>query len=123
MSKISDYLEKIKESDAYSLILFALYKLMDVAEYSSLSELAYVLDKDNLLNFCEYFGGMTIKVPTVEELEDVVSALLVFEYVDVNNYDLEEAINLVNSSTDKRKLRNDYLKLKAVLENYEFTIR
>lgn len=30
---------------------------MGTNEYSSLSELAYILDKDNLLNLCEFFGG------------------------------------------------------------------
>ena len=59
-------LDNLKMTDTFSLILFVLYKIRDVKEYSTLSELAYILDKDALLNLCEYFGGMSIKIPTIE---------------------------------------------------------
>ena len=57
MSKTNQELLSIKELDIYSLILFALFKLRDIPDYLVLSELVYVLDKDNLLKLCEYFGG------------------------------------------------------------------
>ena len=76
MSSVKKTYENLKSQDIYSLVLFCLYKLKDVPEYSSLSELAFVMDKDNLLNFCEYFGGQTIKVPTIQELKDIMFALL-----------------------------------------------
>ena len=66
MSTINSNLNTLKERDVYSLLLFCLYKLSDIPEYSSLSELVYVMDKKNFLNFCEYFGGQTIKVPTID---------------------------------------------------------
>lgn len=56
-TKLQRGLNNLKEQDLYSLSLFCLYKLMGTNEYSSLSELAYILDKDNLLNLCEFFGG------------------------------------------------------------------
>ena len=76
--KIKTEIAKLKEMDVYSLMLFALYKIKDIPEFSTLSEMAYVLDKDNLLKLCEYFGGLTIKIPTVEELQSIIYALVLY---------------------------------------------
>ena len=62
-------LNKLTDSDIYSLILFALYKMNETNEYSSLSELSYLLDKESLLKLCEFYGGTTIRIPTINELE------------------------------------------------------
>ena len=53
-------------TDIYSIILFIIFKIKKLPEYAALSELVYVLDKDSLLKLCEYFGGTTIKIPTIE---------------------------------------------------------
>ena len=50
MTKIKEELAKLKDSDIYSLIMFALFKIRDIPEYSAISELSYLLDKKNLLN-------------------------------------------------------------------------
>ena len=63
---IKEELNQLKETDVYSMLLFVLYKMRGIEEYSILSELAYILDKKNLLNLCEYFGGLTIKIPTID---------------------------------------------------------
>ena len=75
MYNTKDSLKQLNSSDTYSLILFCLYKIKNNEKYSTLSELAYVLDKDNLLKLCEYFGGLTIKIPTIDEIESLVQAL------------------------------------------------
>ena len=76
--KIKEAVATLKETDIYSLMLFAMFKLRDIPEYSSLSELVYILDKDSLLKLCEYFGGTTIKIPTIEELETLLYALTIY---------------------------------------------
>lgn len=43
--RIKEQLQSLKQSDWYSLMLFALYQLFGIPEYSSISELAYVLDQ------------------------------------------------------------------------------
>ena len=63
---IKQELNKLKEPDIWSLMLFVLYKVKDVPEFSGLSELAYIMDKKSFLKFCEYFGGCTIAVPKIE---------------------------------------------------------
>ena len=69
--------------------------MTNVPEYSSLSELAYVLDKDNLLNLCEFFGGQTITIPTVDEVESLVYSLLLYQYVKIDKMDYNDALKLI----------------------------
>lgn len=121
MGRNHEELLSIKELDIYSLILFALFKLRSIPEYLTLSELVYILDKESLLKLCEYFGGLTLKIPTIQELESILYSLLLYQYVDINKMEYEDAIKLLGkNSSELRKIKSDYTKLKTVLESYSF---
>ena len=92
MSRPKTELDNLRTKDIYSLILFALFKLKDLPEYSALSELAYILDKENLLKLCEFFGGMTITIPTMQELESIVYSLVLYQYVNIDGMDYNDAV-------------------------------
>ena len=124
MGTINTKLNNLKEADVWSFILFALYKMREIPEYSGLSELAYILDKENLINLCEYFGGLTITIPTIEDLEITIQSLLMYQYVDLNNLSYEEARNKIRiSDAHARKLKNSYVQIKNILANYSFKSR
>lgn len=124
MTKVDTNLSNLKQRDTYSLILFCLYKLKNLPEFSSLSELVYVLDKSNFLNLCEYFGGQTITIPTIDELESLVYSLLLYQYVKVDNIPYEEAIKLVgHESKELRAVKSNYRKLCEVVQDYSFAPR
>lgn len=121
---IKQNLDNLKSADIYSMILFALYKLIDIPEYSALSELAYVLDRKNLLNLCEYFGGITIKIPTIDELTELTDALLLYQYVKIDKRDYDEAVNEIGyKSSNLRTLKKNYNKICDILDNYTFKSR
>lgn len=121
---IKSELNNLNERDVWSLLLFALFNVKDIPEYSGLSELAYVLDRKSLLKLCEYFGGCTITIPTLEELETLTYALLLFEYVDLQGMELEDAILKIDIDATKRNnMRNLYVSIRRVLKDYEFTSR
>ena len=118
---IKEELSKLKTTDIYSLLLFILYKTREIDEYSALSELAYVLDKDNLLNLCEYFGGVTLRIPTIDELESLINSLLLYQYIDIDGYSYKEAIKIIGfNSSQLRQVKKDYLKLSSILSKYSF---
>ena len=119
--RVKEELANLKKADIYSLILFALFRLRDIPEYSTLSQLSFVLDHDSLLKLCEYFGGLTIKIPTIEELESIVYSLVLYQYVNIEHMEYNEAIKLIGSeSSELRKIKSDYWKLCKILDNYNF---
>ena len=119
--KIKDQLQSLKSADMYSLMLFALYKMFDVPEYSAISELAYTLDKDNLIKLLEVFGGLTIKIPTTQELQDVTYALLLYQYVNIDGEDYEESLQKIgHTSNELRRVKANYTKLCEVMDKYDF---
>lgn len=123
-TKIQRGLTTLKERDLYSLSLFCLYKLIGTKEYSSLSELVYVLDKENLLNLCEFFGGQTIYIPTPDELETLTYSLLLYHYVKVEHMEYTAALKLTgHESKDLRAVKASYAKLCDVLKDYTFNSR
>lgn len=111
----------LKDTDIYSLSMFVLYKLTDIPEYSLTGELPYVLDKTNLLNFCNYFGGRTIKVPTLEEIHSIMYLVLLYQYTKIDNKTYDEAIKLIGfRSSELRKVKSAYSKVCKVLDTYNF---
>lgn len=121
MSRIKDEFVKVKELDIYSLILFALFKLRNIPDYAILSELVYILDKNTLLKLCEYFGGLTLTIPTIEDLESLVYSLLLYQYVDIDHMKYEDAIKILGSeSRNLRRIKSDYQKLQSILDQYSF---
>lgn len=124
MSRPKTELDNLRTKDIYSLILFALFKLKDLPEYSSLSELAYILDKENLLKLCEFFGGMTITIPTMQELESIVYSLVLYQYVNIDGMEYNDAVQLLGKkSCDLRTVKSAYVKLVGILDKYDFNKR
>ena len=119
--KIKTELENLKEKDIYSLMLFALYKAQEIPEYASLSQLAYILDKDNLLKLCEFYGGLTIKIPTVKELEHLLYGLLMFQRIDIEHEDYRKVYDeLKQKEIDSNHMKDTYFLIKKLLADYNF---
>ena len=124
MSRIKEELSTLKETDIYSLILFSLFKLRNIPEYASLSELVYILDRESLLKLCEYFGGMTLKIPTIQELESLVYVLVLYQYVNIDGMNYDDAIKLIGyKSSDLKRVKADYRRLCSILDEYDFKRR
>ena len=121
---IKSELSLLNETDTWGLVLFALAKLKGTNEYSSVSELSYVLDKKNMLRLCEYFGGCTITIPTIEEFEKVLYGLLMYEYKDVEGLpDSEVEKKLASDKYTKLEIKKSYLDVKSVLSSYDILPR
>lgn len=118
---LKEDVNKLRTADIYSLVLFAIFQLKKAPEYAVLSELIYSVDRDSLLNLCKQFGGMTISIPTLEDLEDVLSALLLFCYVDLEHKSVEESLQLLHCSKERSSsLLRIYNTLQATLLEFDF---
>lgn len=120
LTKIVESLNSLNKTDVYSMLLFTLYKMQDLPEYSTLCELCYVLDNDNLTKLLAYYGGMTIRIPTLQELRLVVQALLLYQYVNMENGDFSEALDAIGLEYPVEEVKKVYQKLCDVIANYEF---
>lgn len=118
-TKTAVNLQKLREDDIWSLILFSLYKLYDVPELSTLSRMAYLLDRDNMLKLCEYFGGLTIQIPTIEDLEIITYTLMLYQLVNVEKQSFASAFQQISDKTDKYpQVKRYYTELVDKLSNY-----
>ena len=120
MPKLKEEVATLKQQDTYTLILFVLFKLRNIPEYSTLSELIYILDRKEFLKLCEYFGGTTIQIPTIEELESLVNSLILYQYVNIDKKSFDESIKLLGCNRQElKKVKSDYYKIVDILEKYE----
>lgn len=121
---IKQELSKLKKIDVWSLMLFVLYNFQKIPEYSAISELAYILDEKSMLKLCEYFGGQTIKIPTIDELEITLYAMLLYQYIDIENMSEEDAISAITIDKSLLKsVKSCYATMKNILKNYDLTSR
>ena len=121
MRQITKNINVLKEQDDLNKILFFIYKLSNDPEYSYLSELIYVLDKKSLINFCTIFGGCTIKVPTLEDLEYYSKTLLVYKLTK-DGVSYAEACSEVGLNPNEKQLKGLFNKLKELELEYETNI-
>lgn len=118
--KVNRDLSALKSVDIYSLVLFTLYQLKEVDDYSTLSELAFVLDKKNLFNLLDYFGGTTIRIPTKEELQVVINALIVYQSIKIEHLSMPVALGRLKTSSKEevKEIKEIYGKLCDILDRY-----
>lgn len=120
-SNIIKALEELDKRDIYSLILFILYRLKEIPEYSTLSELVYILDNENFIKLINYYGGKTIRIPKVDELSTILNALLVYEREQNTDLPLSDICKDIGIS--KREIPEILKILQLIpqlIDNYDF---
>lgn len=113
-------LEDLKKKDIYSLMLFALYIMKDEPTYSTLSELVYILNKEDLYNMLDYYGGMTITIPTLDDFKKLINCLLLYQYVNIEKKDFNEAITELEPGVPIKDIYTTYITLCNILDKYDF---
>lgn len=119
-AKTKKSLDSLHLSDIYSLMLFLLYKVQDIPEYKTVSEICYLLDGSNLNRLMTYFAGKTITFPTEEEMSVVSGALLLYQYVNIDGEQLQDALMKLDciSSKQQKDTVDLYIKLISIMKQY-----
>lgn len=121
MNKTKVDLNLMKEKDLINLMLFGLYRLKDDPAYASLCDLIFVLDKDSFYKLCATYGGATIKIPTIAELNLLTDALRLYQCMYVNNFTFEQACKILTDIPEPYKLIKILDKIKTIIEEYDST--
>lgn len=124
-NEVINRLNTLKEEDIYSLLLFALAEMKNIDQYKVISELPYIFDKKTLLKFLNYYGGMTIRIPTISEFKLVINTLLLYEYVNLEHMNMEDVTKSFKAKgiNNIGEIKDCYGKLANVLDNYDFNRR
>ena len=122
-TNLKQNLNTLQLSDVYSLMFFILYKVQDIPEYATVSELCYLLDGSNLTRLLTYFAGQTIKIPTESEISILANALLLYQYINVDGLSLTAAQEKLENLTNKQKdeATKLYIKLIPVMNEYNIS--
>ena len=94
-------LDLLTQEDTASVAIALLYTLKNNPKYSILSELPYIVDYQNFINLVNYYGGMEIRIPTSEELTDIVKILLLYQNYKVKNKSWADALRLSGFSSEE----------------------
>lgn len=62
----------------FHYLLELMRPIHDIPEFEWLPELFSTIDAESFLNLCKYAGGESIRIPTLEELQESISALRCF---------------------------------------------
>lgn len=120
MSKLNKY-DALHLSDIYSLMLFILYKVKDIPEYSVLSELCYLLDGSNIHRLLTYFAGKTVTFPSADDLTILSNAMLLYQYINLDKDEYVAAVNKLPeelTEAQKAKITELYLQIIQIMNDY-----
>lgn len=113
----------LSKDDTYSTMLLLLSAVKDNPNYTTLSELPYVLDRENFLNFIEFFGGQTITIPTKNELLSSIRVLLLFQYYKVEKMEWVEAIKKAGYAESEGNIaRNKLMNFVMYIDSHDCKI-
>lgn len=117
---IKKSLNNLHLSDIYSLMLFILFKIQDIPEYAVTSELCYLLDGANMTRLLTYFAGKTVTFPTEAEMTIVTSALLLYQYINIDGETFTIALNKLGDLTNKEKdkITELYIQILPIMKQY-----
>lgn len=114
----TELVNNLRDRDVYSIICSLLYDLKDIPQYSTISELCYMLDVDSFLNLIQYMEGRTIKIPTKEEFADTMQVLRLFHYSEIEKRPWKDCVLLAGYESGSGKLaKNKLERLKKTLAN------
>ena len=79
-------------SDIYYMALALLHVLRDEGSYTDTSRLALILDEENFDRLIDNCGGMTITIPTRDEVNISLKSLIYYQLTSMHHLSNKEAM-------------------------------
>lgn len=105
---VINVMKDVKEvNDLYYISLLILDKLSNSkGKYKVLSELAYLVDMDSLLNLIYYFGGQTVWIPSIEDMQSTLQLISIYRNYDILGKSWHESLRAAGVPTDTATSRS-----------------
>lgn len=110
----------LDKKETYALMLSAIYASEADPSYRLLSDLMYILDDQMFKEFLTLFEGQTITIPTMSQLTEMLKALTIYTYKDIQGLEWKEVAKLVGAQdAPSNPYRGSiaYQKLKAAMRD------
>lgn len=110
----------LNKKDDYSAALMLLFIASKNPRYSTLSELSYILDYKNFLNFIKYYEGQTIQIPPLNEIQDSLRILMMYEYYVVEEFSWKQALSKAGfEESESISVRQSLSALKRYMRDFK----
>lgn len=110
----------LNKKDDYSAALMLLFIASKNPRYSTLSELSYILDYKNFLNFIKYYEGQTIQIPPLKEIQDSLRILMMYEYYIVEGLDWKQSLTKAGfEESESISVRQSLSALKRYMRDFK----
>lgn len=127
MGKLLKEVPLLEREDTLSLAMTMLYFISKDGKYETTGKLSLLLDQKSFLNFIKYYGGKTIKVPTFEQLSEMIKYVLIYQYHYIEGLEWDESIKLsgliVKGPEDKEKVIRKIEGFDMYLRKHNFDIK
>lgn len=122
-SDIENLLKNVQDmGDLYFVAQLVLSKLEPSHKNGMVAELSYLLDTQSFINLLWYFEGETIRIPTRDELKEVLQMMSIYYHYQVLGKTWKDALIDVGIPYDSHlygRMWNRYHKFMKTLDNVE----
>lgn len=115
----------LDKQDTYSFLLSAIYASKADDRYALLSDLIYILDEQNFKNFLTLYEGQTIKIPSMQVISEILRAISIYAYHDIDGMSIYEACKKVGmKDIPKQGFKGpaEYLRLRQCIRDHNVEI-
>lgn len=121
MAKMKEII-KLSEEDTYALICLLLARVKNPS-YMAFGELINVLDQKNFESFITYFGGCTLKVPTIDEIRQEMRAIILYKLHAEDKYGFKTSMEKAGYSPNETTLaKQEYCIVKEKMKEANKTL-
>ena len=73
------------------------------------------------MDLCQVFGGMTVKIPTLQEVQKITSGLLLYAEVNINKKPLKKVLEQLDcEKSEQDQVLGMYEQICDLLKDYSF---
>lgn len=118
--EVDALMKSIKDmGDLYFVAQLVLAKLEPSNKNGMIAELSYLLDSQSFINLLWYFEGQTIRIPTRDELRQVLQMMSIYYYFEIMEKPWKEALQSTGIPCDRIEYKRMWSKYRKFMKSIE----